>query len=321
MATTMTEVSMVTAFIQTLLPPNPSFAGHQTFAVRSGWLKKGLDALLDPRKGGGPTVFTEDDALVILGVGKNMVQSIRHWLVVTGMAEEHEESHGLKPTVLGQAIFVGDDAWDPFLEDIATLWLLHWQLAGPGSQAFSWVWAFNEFREYEFSRNSLTDSVLAAAAARGGKTPSRETISRDVECMLHTYVRSRTPSTLDDIDSPLQSLGLIVPSFDTNCRFSIGTKPSLPPCVFYYALTRYWEFRQRGRDSLAVSEAVYGAGSPGMVFKLDEDSVLAYLDNIEIYSGGNIVFDDSPMTRTVKRTSGVYMESMTFLKDHYARNN
>ena len=137
---------MVTAFIQTLLPPNPSFAGHQTFAVRSGWLKKGLDALLDPPKGSDTTVFTEDEALVILGVGKNMVQSIRHWLVVTGMAEEQEESRGLKPTVLGKAIFVGDDAWDSFLEDIATLWLLHWQLAGPGSQAFSWVWAFNEFQ-------------------------------------------------------------------------------------------------------------------------------------------------------------------------------
>ena len=51
-----------------------------------------------------------------------------------------------------------------------------------------------------------------------------------------------------------------------------------------------------------------------MVFKLDEDSVLAYLDSIESYSGGNIVFDDSPMTRMVKRTSDVYMESMTFLK-------
>ena len=73
--------------ITSLLPPNPSFAGHQTFAVRSGWLKKGLDGLSDPTAGGA-TLFTRDDALVTLGVGKNMVQSIRHWLLVTRMAEE-----------------------------------------------------------------------------------------------------------------------------------------------------------------------------------------------------------------------------------------
>ena len=31
-----------------LLPTQPSFAGHGTFALRSGWLKKGLDALRAP---------------------------------------------------------------------------------------------------------------------------------------------------------------------------------------------------------------------------------------------------------------------------------
>ena len=65
------------------LPPprNPSFAGHQTFALRAGWLKKGLDAIEDD-----PQIFTRDDALVVLGVGKNMVSAIRHWLLATGLA-------------------------------------------------------------------------------------------------------------------------------------------------------------------------------------------------------------------------------------------
>ena len=51
-----------------------SFSGHESFALRYLWLKKGYDALAD-----NPEFFQRDDAMVILGVGKNMVRSIRHW--------------------------------------------------------------------------------------------------------------------------------------------------------------------------------------------------------------------------------------------------
>jgi len=50
------------------------FSGHQTFAFRYGWLEKGVRGIDECA-----TLFSEDDALVRLGVGKNMVSSIRHW--------------------------------------------------------------------------------------------------------------------------------------------------------------------------------------------------------------------------------------------------
>ena len=64
---------------------NPSFSGHQTFPFRYTWLKKGVDAVMD-----NPNVFTDDDAPVILGVGKNMVSSIRHWCSVSGLIEKRK---------------------------------------------------------------------------------------------------------------------------------------------------------------------------------------------------------------------------------------
>ncbi len=83
-----------------LLPLKPSFTGHQTFALRTGWLKKGVDALRDA----GPDVFSCDDVLVTLGVGKNMVQSIRHWLTTTRMAADRREARGreMEATHLGK---------------------------------------------------------------------------------------------------------------------------------------------------------------------------------------------------------------------------
>ncbi len=52
----------------------PKFAGHETFTLRYGWLKKAVDATQERQD-----LFLQDDALVTLGVGKIMVRSIRHW--------------------------------------------------------------------------------------------------------------------------------------------------------------------------------------------------------------------------------------------------
>jgi len=65
------------------------FSGHQTFVFRYGWLEKGVRGVAQC-----PTLFSEDDALVRLGVGKNMVDSIRHWCQVTQLVETDSEVKG-----------------------------------------------------------------------------------------------------------------------------------------------------------------------------------------------------------------------------------
>ncbi|MDH7568723.1 MAG: DUF4007 family protein [Armatimonadota bacterium] len=309
-----------------LLPANPSFAGHQTFVLRWGWLKKGLDALTDG-KHGGPDFFTRKDALVHLGVGKNMVQSIRYWLLATRMAHEVPDTRGraLEPTPLGCLLLgkAGDAeaGWDPFLEDDATAWLLHWLLAGPGSLSFTWVWTFNCFREYEFSRETLVESVFAGAEVSVRKAPSRETVARDVECLLHTYAGAgKSRGSLEDLlGCPLGYLKLIQPAFDRQFRFAIGAKPSLPPRIFYYAMVEYWQWRWANSLTVSVRDLSFDEGSPGRVFKLDEESVLAYLDGLSDETAGRLRFEDTPLTREVVRDGGADLESLKqeFLGKYY----
>ncbi|NLB94424.1 MAG: DUF4007 family protein [Armatimonadetes bacterium] len=304
-----------------LLPANPSFAGHQTFPLRAGWLKKGIDALNDATAGG-RSVFTNERALVTLGVGKNMVGSIRHWLIVTGMAEECPGTRGrqLEPSLLGTSIFGerGVGGWDPYLEDDATLWLLHWQLAGPGSLAFSWVWAFNAFREYEFSKEDMVSSVLAGAAAHVTKVPARATIGRDVECLLRTYVAARDQMMSDDnLDCPLHSLGLIRSSFDKHFRFDVGPKETLPDAVFCYALASFWRWHCPEAMTLSLRDIAYEKGSPGIVFKLDEDAILDYLDRLAKRPEWGFRFEDTAILRQVVRTPHALEDTMTILRSHY----
>lgn len=62
------------------------FSGHQTFSFRYGWLEKGFRFIKEEKK------FTDPDAIVALGVGKNMVDSIKYWSEMTGIIADGENS-------------------------------------------------------------------------------------------------------------------------------------------------------------------------------------------------------------------------------------
>lgn len=90
------------------------FSGHESFPCKTLWLKKGYDFVTRNEKD-----FNSPDAVIDLGVGKNMVASIRYWLRAFGICE------GDQPTWLGNYLFSETDGKDKYIEDLATLWLLH----------------------------------------------------------------------------------------------------------------------------------------------------------------------------------------------------
>src|SRR3954464_9810745 len=135
-----------------------TFPGHETFSFRYPWLKKGFDAV---RAAG--SVFQDEDAITILGVGKNMVRSIRHWCLAADLIEEDRQegekrSSVLRPTEFGTWVF-DEHGLDPYLEDPATLWLLHWQIASNTRRATTWYWTFSHFNEPEFTVDQLSSAV------------------------------------------------------------------------------------------------------------------------------------------------------------------
>lgn len=56
------------------------FRAHDTFFIRKGWLSKGMKAVHSK-----PDVFVSKDEnpMDVLGIGSNMVKSLRYWLVAT----------------------------------------------------------------------------------------------------------------------------------------------------------------------------------------------------------------------------------------------
>ncbi|MDY4917491.1 MAG: DUF4007 family protein [Candidatus Cryptobacteroides sp.] len=67
-------------------PRRYSFSGHESFYCKPLWLKKGYDALCNGVN------FSSPKAVAALGVGKNMVFSIRFWMRAFGLCENDTPS-------------------------------------------------------------------------------------------------------------------------------------------------------------------------------------------------------------------------------------
>jgi len=271
-----------------------SFSGHESFPFRYTWLTKGVTHC-DQK----PDVFNDDNAIAILGVGKNMVRSIRHWCITAKLAEESQKnrSGSLQPTDLGRHIFLGDNAWDPYLEDIGTLWLIHWLIATNKERATTWYFAFNHIHQPEFSRDGLEHTMLDLMKRNSSLRISPGTVKRDIEVFIRTYTVARHSQGKileETLDCPLVELNLIRPTKDAgNYVFNRGNQDSLDNAIFLYSVIDFAEPRLNNQTTVSFEELSYGDRSPGKVFKIDETSMGERLENIESLTHGSILFTET----------------------------
>lgn len=280
-----------------------SFSGHETFSLRHGWLKKGVDGVALKSH-----LFSDEDAMIRLGVGRNMVQSIRHWCLATRVLEESEKRGELAPSDLGKIIFLDGDL-DPYLEDAATLWLLHWHLANNSSHSTTWFWMFNHCAQTEFNKEKIISEIQSWLNRQAHKkSVSENTLKRDVDCFLRTYVASRQTKTTvseDSLDCPLTDLRLLSELDDGKTyRFNRSSHDSLPDEIFVYALAEFWRIKERP-ESIALSKMMSEVGSPSRIFKLDENSIVQRLEKIEAVSGGAFVYDETAGLKQIYRRGAV----------------
>ena len=280
----------------------PSFSGHQTFPFRYTWLKKGYDAVKEDA-----SVFTDDNATSILGVGKNMVQSIRHWCRVAGLIEiEGKNQNTFVPTELGDNIFNDRDGFDPYLDDPATLWLIHSQIASNKNQSTGWYWAFNILKKNQFNSETFSIELHAWARLQNGsmRPASTNTLQRDVNCFIRTYCQSHQKAAVveESFDCPLVELNLIHRLQDSeDYEFQRGEKDTLPVEVFTKTLINFWRLKYNERDSLPFAELMNVPLSPGRIFKLDEDSMTIYLEQLEDLTDGALNYDATADLKQVYR--------------------
>ena len=288
------------------------FSGHETFAIREGWLHKGLKLLIEE-----PELLYDEYVADWLGVGKNMSRSIRHWLEVTGLAErEGGRQSPLEKTELGQLI----SERDPYFVDIGTWWALHVNLVAPQTQVYTWKWFFNTFTHSRFERSMCLNRLMRDVEKSQSRPPSENTIQRDVACLLQSYARvipTEDKDPEDALECPFVELGLLS-YFRTSKYYQVhqGEK-AIPTHLLGYALSMAFEEARTGQDTfdISVRMAATRPGGPGRAFVLTSESLLSLALQVENADPNkNIQIDGLAGDRRIRIRR---MQPVDWLRSHY----
>ena len=281
-----------------------SFSGHDTFTCRQFWLKKGLDHVWAERK-------FDDDAVIELGVGRNMVNSIKYWVNAFGLINDEN------PTILAEKLFNSKDGFDPYLEDINTLWLLHYNLVTT-EVASIYSMVFNEFRrlKIEFTREMLNDFILKSCERLGEKNTNSRTVEKDIGVFILNYALPETSKGIEsDFSGLLYELNLLTRlersgkekwyKIENTSRKTLGARIALF-CILYNA---------NGDTTFSFKDLLDKENSIGRVFALSANGLYDKIQEFVQAYQEHLTFTDNAGVKVLQITKE--LDCWTVLKDYY----
>ena len=308
------------------------FTGHDTFPLRYGWLFKASNHLNNNLKLQTSNEDKTREAIVELGVGKNMVNAIRYWaesssvidVITTNNTVDHKVSEN------GSYLF-GDkntQGKDPYLEQYASIWLLHFWLNFNEDFLTSYRYFFNYANVQHFEKTKLiSDCTEAAKKLVTNEIGNENTLKKDVDCFLNTYCKkfkstsAKKKSIIDEdhFTSPLSELNLIQ---DNGAGFYVSDlteRSDLPVEIFIYALIKFVQVEtiDSNINNVDFESLLTKPYSPGRIFRLSESGLGQKLDEAQELSEGSISWIDSLGLRQVKIESEVLNSPLSYLDKYY----
>lgn len=209
-----------------------TFSGHETFFCKSLWLKKGYDFVFENKD------FNSSNAVIDLGVGKNMVASIKFWIRAFGLYDEN----GL--TYIANYLFNKDIGKDQYIEDIGTLWLLHYNLIKTDFASIYKLFFvdFHKEKNGDFTKEQLQYFIKR----KNGETKfahlyNENTVKKDINVLFQNYLIPDFGRPNEDYSALLINLNLLKYSEDEENKnrlyyFNSKGKNEIPPDIFLYAI-------------------------------------------------------------------------------------
>lgn len=283
-----------------------SFSGHDSFQCRQLWLKKGYDYIQDQKS------FNDEDAIVQLGVGKNMVSSIRFWLKAFNVIDNKE-----MPTEFGKRIFDNENGYDPFLEDEASLWLLHYQLVKNGfASIYSLI--FNEFRKEKmfFNKETFVNYIKRIVESNPNLNFNENTIAKDFIVFVNLYKIDIESKNIEDsfagILSELELLKTTGKGKDEQFFIENSERDNIPEEVILFIILDNPNYG----SSISLNSLEFEWNSPGSIFALNRkglvNKILDIVDNFK-----DITFTDQAGIKELQFKKKV--EAYTILDKYYGK--
>lgn len=283
-----------------------TFSGHDSFQCRQLWLKKGYDYVIENRN------FNDDDAVVRLGVGKNMVSSIRFWLKAFNIVD-----HKDFPTEFGKSLFDDETGYDPFLEDEASLWLLHYQLVKTGFASIYSI-IFNEFRKEKlfFNKETYVNYLKRIGESNDDFNFNENTVAKDFNVFTNLYKNDSESKNIEDsftgILSELELLNTTGKGKDEKFYIENNERDNLSEFIVLYTILDNSGYG----NSISLNSLEFNIDSPGSIFALNRIGLMNKISEI-VGDFEDITFTDQAGIKELQFKKKV--EAFTVLDKYYGK--
>lgn len=248
--------------------------GHQSFHIRRGWIYKGLTKV-----NANEEVFIEKGSAITdeFGIGSNMVAALKYWLEALNLVKKVRRGTQTiyRLTEIAEMIL----RKDPYLEEIETWELLHYNLVTNEDLATTWYWFFNNYKGNKFSKDNLVNSLNEYILNNYQKEVAERSINDDITCLLNTYISKPGKTPEDNIESPFAELGLItfVSSKNGKSIYTKTHKNSINIYLAYYILVNL----SSGKNNIEIKQIIESPKSVGCIFNLNDYEVMDLMDSLQ----------------------------------------
>lgn len=283
-----------------------TFSGHDSFQCRQLWLKKGYDYVIENRK------FNDEDAVVQLGVGKNMVSSIRFWLKAFNIVDNKDF-----PTEFGKRLFDDETGYDPFLEDEASLWLLHYQLVKTGFASIYSI-IFNEFRKEKlfFNKETYVNYLKRIGESDNDFNFNENTVAKDFNVFTNLYKNESESKNIEDsftgILSEIELLNTTGKGKDEQFYIENNERDNLSEFIVLYTILDNLNYG----NSIGLNSLEFNINSPGSIFALNRLGLMNKISEI-VSEFEEITFTDQAGIKELQIKNKV--EAFTVLDKYYGK--
>lgn len=288
---------------------------HEKFALRDGWINKGLLILSDDKgdfydsyyesRQDRHFAFIRKNAPDVFGMGNNMVKSLRFWMRACGLLDERGGNAGTYLSKIGEVIA----EYDLYLENPYTLWVLHSMLVKNFKEATSWNVFFNKCNVNEVTRSQIFEIMMREMLKISeGKEIPEKSLKSDIDVLLNLYLKKSSDVDPEENNhSPFSELEMIKETGNGLFSKNYSNKKGLNEWNIYLELVE----RFQNTKTIAIEDLADGNNGIRRIYQIPMMTLNDYLDRLDALelikvnrtAGLDVIYkinEDTPITAMKK---------------------